>query len=436
MFHKINAQVVDTIGATTIHIDSLVGFTSDYTNSPWDLHWGPDNKLWYTMGNRICRYDTTTNVVDTLFKRFNVSGNYALSVATHPNFIDSPVVYITYDTMSTYYAGGNRIVLYKYQYSSTGDSLYNEVEVLSWYHGGEHSGGRLHVGSDNYLYVTTAEYWPDYDTLGNLSGRILRVNLDGSIPSINLSGQYWISYGHRNPQGIVQVSNGNIICSELGQIVDELNLVVEGKNYGWPAYDGFTCIGILPDSCTSPTFIHEDPIDTAIRPPSGIAYYNHNAIPELNGCILQSILSFGGYQGGMVASKLNTSMDDVVSDVHYFKGEFGRWRDVTVSPDGKIYAITHDRQIPEIVVLYNPDYHVGIEDYQKKTIKLFPNPAHDIINIESVEPIKNWQIISVDGKVLLSGECQTLTCQINAHHITKGFYYLQTTNGCSPFVKN
>jgi glucose/arabinose dehydrogenase len=434
-FIRLNAQITDTIGNTIVKLDSIIGFTSNYNQSPWDLHWGPDNKLWYTMGNKVCRYDTINHSIDTLFKRVNVAGNYALSVATHPDFSTNPVVYITYDTTWAYYGYGTKIVLYKYDYSATGDSLYNETEILSWHHAGEHSGGRLHIGLDNYLYVTTAEYYPPTDTGGNLSGKVLRVNLDGTIPVINTSGTFGISYGHRNPQGIVQVPNGNVIISEFGESIDELNLIREYKDYGWPCFDYNQCTNIFPDSCTSLTYMPEPPIDTAIRPPSGIAWYNHPALPELQGCILQSILSFGGYQGGMVASKLNVTMDDVVSDVHYFKGEYKRWRDVCVSPDGKIFAITNDRDVPVIRVIYNPAYHTGTEDNLSEAFKIYPNPAENFIKIEGEKSIDDWEIISIDGKMHLNGTMVSSSAQLDISTLTPGIYFLKTKWGAKKLIK-
>jgi glucose/arabinose dehydrogenase len=430
-----NAQIIDTIGNTPIRIDSLVGFPTFYSEQPWDLHWAPDNTLWYTMGNRLCRYDTTTHTVDTIFKRYNASGSYALGVATHPNFALNPVVYIAFDTTGTYYGGGTKIVLYKYDYSISGDSLYNETEMLSWHHGGEHSGGRLHVGQDNYLYVTTAEYYPPNDTGGNLSGKILRVNLNGTVPAINVSGTYAISYGHRNPQGIVQVPNGNVIISEFGEGIDELNLIVEYKDYGWPTFDYNQCTNIIPDSCTSLTYNPQDPIDTAIRPPSGIDYYDHPAIPELQGCILQSILSFGGYQGGMVASKLNATMDDVVSDIHYFKGEYLRWRDVCVSPDGKIFAITNDRQIPRIRMIYSTNYHASVEENPNPDIGIYPNPVENFLTIQSKKNVAEWKIISIDGKEWMNGKNAALLFQIDVTGLPTGIYFFKTENGSRKFVK-
>ncbi len=429
------SQITDTIGTTIIKIDSLVGFTGVAQDWPWDLHWGPDNTLWFTVGDKICRYDTTSHTVDTIFKR-TASLSNIMSIATHPNFSTNPYVYATIDTSDYYYSyTGGPIVLYRYNYSASGDSLYNETSILGWSHPGEHCGARIHIGQDGYLYCTTAEYWPGGDTAGNINGRILRVNLDGTVPSINVSGYYPISYGHRNPQGIVQVPNGNLIVSELGQITDELNLIVEYRNYGWPAYDGDNCIGILPDSCTSPTFIYESPIDTAVRPPSGIAYYDHPAIPEFQGCILQCILSFGGSQGGLVASKLNGAMDDVVSDVHYFKGEYKRFRDVAVSPDGKVYVITHDRMEPVIRVIYNPNYHIGIEEADASSFQMFPNPTETTLFLKGTENINFWSVMSADGKLLAKGHSSSDSITVDVTALSPGIYFVITNLGVKKVVK-
>ncbi len=430
------SQIVDTIGSTTVRIDSLVGFTMDEHDWPWDLHWGPDNRLWYTVGSSICAYDTSTHVIDTLFSRLDFFYEFnAMSVTTHPDFATNPYVYVTYDIGGHYYANSvGPIVLFRYLYSASGDSMLNETELLQWHHSGEHSGGRIITGNDGYIYVTTSEYgFGCIDLPVCLNGMVLRINPDGTIPPINTSGGFDISYGHRNPQGIVQLPNGNIIVSEIGQSIDELNFIYGYNNYGWPAFDGDQCY--FPDSCSSPTFTYLSPIDSAIRPPSGIDYYDHLAIPELQGCILQSILSFGGVQGGMVASKLNAAMDDIVSDVHYFKGEYLRWRDICVSPDGKIYAITNDRDVPVIRVIYNPNYHIGIDENENSTFKLYPSPAENYLNIESEKNIDEWQIISVDGKIHLTGKCISSSTQLDISILSPGIYFLKTKWGVKKFVK-
>jgi len=428
------SHVIDNIGNTTVYIDSLIGFGPTADQWPWDVEWGAENSLWFTVKDKVCRYDTATHQVYTLLDRPDTNSN-SMSIAFHPDFQSHPEVFVTYDLGGYYYSyTGGYMALFKYTYDSANDELLNETEILRWHHNGEHAGGRLATGVDGYIYCTTSEYFFDVDTPGNLNGRILRINPDGSVPAINTSGTYAVSYGHRNPQGIVQVPNGNIFSSELGQHIDELNLIRDYQNYGWPAYDGDECYN-TNDSCGSSTFNYTSPVDTAIRPPSGITWYQSFAIPELNGCILQCILSNGGSQGGLVASRLNSTMDDVISDVHYFKGEYKRFRDVTVSPDGKVYVITNDREIPVIRVIYNPNAQIGIEEYSGFNLKLYPNPSGHFVNVISEKLIGKWSITSMDGKELMNGY-GTEEIKIDISILINGIYFFKTKNGSKKFVKN
>jgi PQQ-dependent dehydrogenase (s-GDH family) len=73
---------------------------------------------------------------------------------------------------------------------------------------------------------------------------MLRLNLDGSIPSDNpvIAGtrSHIYSYGHRNPQGLAFGPDGKLYSAEHGpKTDDEINLIQAGKNYGWPHVAGY-----------------------------------------------------------------------------------------------------------------------------------------------------------------------------------------------------
>jgi glucose/arabinose dehydrogenase len=283
------------------------------------------------------------------------------------------------------------------------------------------------VGNDRKLYVTTADYqyWYDNDPVGNNSGKVLRVNLDGTRPADNPRADFTWSYGHRNPQGIVCAPNGRIFSSEFGNGNDELNIILRGRDYGWPYFDGDECI-FLPDTCNSPTYTYEHAIDVGTNPPSGIDYYESFAIPEFDRSIIEGVVSFNGVIGGIMVYRLNGPQNAVVNKTEYFTGEYGRVRDVCTSPDGKVFFITHDRNNPEIRVLYNPDAHVGLP-YQSAGggLRIYPNPVNDVLTLTAEKDmIGKWELRALTGQVLISGDTFSSQLQVDMKNYSSGIYLL------------
>ncbi|WP_249315197.1 PQQ-dependent sugar dehydrogenase [Bacillus sp. FJAT-49711] len=105
-----------------------------------------------------------------------------------------------------------------------------------------HNGGRIKIGLDQKLYITVGDAAvPEaaQDTK-SLSGKILRLEFDGSLPEDNpFKGSPIYSYGHRNPQGLTWSENGQLYATEHGQNAhDEINMITKGENYGWPDIQG------------------------------------------------------------------------------------------------------------------------------------------------------------------------------------------------------
>ncbi len=175
--------------------------------------------------------------------------------------------YYTYEDSSGQF---NRIVTLRLE-----DSVWREESLLldkipsgSWHHG-----GRLKIGPDGKLYATAGDaYESDIAQDPNsLGGKILRLNLDGSIPSDNpFPNSYIYSSGHRNPQGITWSSDGTLYAGEHGNDAnDEINKIEAGQNYGWPIIEGDE----EQEGMVSPLFTSGDK-DEATWAPSGMDYYD------------------------------------------------------------------------------------------------------------------------------------------------------------------
>src|SRR5690606_18112381 len=102
-------------------------------------------------------------------------------------------------------------------------------------------GGRLFT-NQTHLFVCTADEKIEEGTSQNLdalTGKILRFNPDGSVPTDNpFPGSPIYTYGHRNPQGIIEYK-GDLYTSEHGPSDnDEINKLIPGRNFGWPRTSG------------------------------------------------------------------------------------------------------------------------------------------------------------------------------------------------------
>lgn len=439
----IHAQTpTDTIGNTPVVIVTVLDSThflngtpgfGGYDSGPWDLFWGPDNKLWYSNKRTIERWDPATGVIKVLHNRSN---GYVLGLATHSDFFNQPYVYAAIDT-GNYYASSSKIELWRFEYSFSGDSLFNPQLLLDWWHPGEHSGGRVIFGQDDKVYVSTAEYWAQADTLFNNSGKILRVNPDGTVPPDNPTPDYTFTRGHRNPQGLIQVPNGNIFSSEHGQVFgnDELNYIQAGGNYGWFIFDGNTCLNNI-DTCnyyfSSMTF----PVNTGTNPPSGIDYYSHAAIPEFNG-IIEAVT---GYNQGIIAYSLNASMDDVTAKNRYLYGllpngtistqsPFGRIRDVCAAPDGSVYFIARDRNYPRIMKIFNPLFSGNDETPNSANrLMVFPNPFSGSVTVSTGQPGSEVQIMVRDafGRRILNSKVSNGHVIFDTSNWQNGVYFIDS----------
>lgn len=99
------------------------------------------------------------------------------------------------------------------------------------------SGGKLAI-KESKLFFTVGDY--SLDRINKLPSDIAPQILGlpwGKVNYIDLLNGRFHSYtsGHRNPLGLLVLKTGEILETENGpQGGDELNLLIEGANYGWP----------------------------------------------------------------------------------------------------------------------------------------------------------------------------------------------------------
>ena len=191
-------------------------------------------------GGKISRLNpasgTTTPVV-TISEVVSNNEGGLLGMALHPNFSTTPHVFVVYD----YNNGGNyREKVVRYIYNGT--TLTSPLTIIDNIAASSiHNGSRLLIINDK-LFITTgdASNQSNPQNISSLNGKILRLNLDGSIPADNpVAGNPYWSFGHRNPQGLVYANN-KLYSSEHGPSNDdEINIIEKGRNYGWPDVQGF-----------------------------------------------------------------------------------------------------------------------------------------------------------------------------------------------------
>jgi PQQ-dependent dehydrogenase (s-GDH family) len=392
---------------------------ADGLGNPWEITWGPDGYLWVTERSafrvtRINPADGSTRVALTIGDAYqSVDHDGLLGLALHPDLLTNrgrDYVYLAYTHDVD---PGPRVTrnlrVRRYTYDRSSQTLTAPVDVIdglpAW---DDHGGGRLLLGSDGKLYLTRgdqgsnflanycnvnrAQELPTTAEVGardwsKYQGKILRINLDGSIPEDNpiLNGtrSHIYTYGHRNPQGLVFAPDGSLYSSEHGPSTDdELNLITAGGNYGWPLMAGYqddhdyiyaNWSASAPEPCRTLKFNNQTipasvpqakestftgtfvaPLVTfftvpagyeraksggATIAPSGLDLYTSKAIPGW----ANSLMVTGMRTGAIYRAKLSRDGRHVEGEpFEYFKAAT-RYRDLAISPDGlRIYAGTDD----------------------------------------------------------------------------------------------
>jgi glucose/arabinose dehydrogenase len=210
---------------------------------------------------------------------------------------------------------------------------------------GNHNGSRIAIGADRLLYMTTGDAQNSAlaQQRDSLTGKVLRLTLDGQPAPGNPFGTAIYSYGHRNPQGLVfHPDTNHLYITEHGPADnDEVNRVEIGRNYGWPNVRGFCDEDVRGegDFCDTNNVVEPVAVWTPTIAPSGADFYNADLIPGWKGSFLFTTLK----SASLVRLILSGDGGQAIAEAFLFRGEFGSLRDVLVGPNGEVYLATSNR---------------------------------------------------------------------------------------------
>ena len=331
----------------------------DGLNNPWEIVFGPNGDIYFTeRDGRIWKMSESgvAKVIQTFPKSGSVEGG-TLGLALHPEFEENKKIYV-YQTNLELEFYQNKV----FSFEVDENTLSNKQLILDGIPGAPwHDGGRIMFGPDQKLYISTGDAInPELSQdLSSLAGKILRINSDGTIPNDNpFDSSPVFSYGHRNPQGLAWSPDGLFVSSEhgpsgeLGYGHDEINVILKGKNYGWP-----NVVGNSFDTKFVNPLTHSGESTWA---PSGMVFFDSEKISDFTGKFLVGTLR------GEHLMVLDIANDgSMISSEKMFEGEFGRIRTAEISPDGNLYLLTANGNNDKIIRISE----TPLEDVKKFTSK-------------------------------------------------------------------
>ncbi|WP_339743645.1 PQQ-dependent sugar dehydrogenase [uncultured Maricaulis sp.] len=321
---------------------------------PWSLAFLPDGRMLVTeKPGRLRVIDAdgleaapVSGVPEVLY-----SGQGGLlDVVLHPDFETNHLVYLTWSEGTprdnTLKLGRGRL---------EGMALVDFEEIFAAQpnrHTDVHYGARLAFLPDNTLLLSVGEgfdYREEAQQPASHFGSYVHLNADGTpitSPFADAApGVYTI--GHRNPQGIaVDPVSGIVYSNEHGpRGGDEINILIEGRNYGWPiATHGVDYTGALVSPYTSYPGM-EEPLLYWVPSiaPSSMAIYHGTMFADWDGDLLVTALIHGdaGVPSGHLR-RIDLENGEVVGQEILLGDLQARMRNVAVAPDGSIYLLTDE----------------------------------------------------------------------------------------------
>jgi glucose/arabinose dehydrogenase len=343
-------------------IDLRVEIVSDQLANPWGIVQLPNNDLIITQKQGTVvkiMNDNKVVVIDAIFPLMNTNGQGGLlDVAIDNDFLQNKTIYFT---LSEQTDQGTHTAVAKGVFNDELTTI-NDIEIiyraLPSFDGEAHYGSRVVVDQNNNLFVSTGDRQSlqtrdNAQALDTAHGKILHITSDGSPVSINpwidddLAQPEVYALGFRNSQGLaIDPITGTLYASDMGpKGGDEINIVKAKENYGWPIigygieYSGQPVgTGISEKEGLVQPLYYWDPSIA----PSGIAFYHLNEVKEWeNNLFVASLVQ-------KHIARLLIRDGKVIGEERLLEDQDQRFRDVLVSIDGSIYAITDEGRLYHI----------------------------------------------------------------------------------------
>jgi glucose/arabinose dehydrogenase len=417
----------------------LQSFATGFTSPVEITHCG-DNRLFVVEQDgliKILNSNGTTNATPFLnvTNLTNASGEQGLlGLAFHPNYASNGSFFINYTNLN-----GDTVIA-RYSVNSNNPNVANPsgtilLTIPQPY--SNHNGGTLKFGPDGYLYIGMGDGGSGGDpenraqNTNELLGKMLRIDVNsGSLygippnnPYVGLAGadEIW-AIGLRNPWKFsFDRQTGDLWIADVGQnLYEEVNragVTESGLNYGWRCYEGNAAFNIT--GCAA---------QNTMKAPLFITNHS-NGFCSITGGYVYRGTNYPNFQGKYFFSdycKAQIGMADSSGNVTFsptFTGNafvtFGE------AANGELYV----GSINNGVIYKLVDSSLPVAEVNRKSFKIYPNPATSEIFIQSNNEglfASVLEIIDGNGKKILSQKSENLPLlSVNTSKLVTGLYFLK-----------
>lgn len=320
---------------------------------PWAVALLPDGRFLVTERPGRMRIVGTDGALSAPLKGvpavFAEGQGGLLDVVLAPDFAQSRRIWFSYAEPGADDTAGTAVATARLGEDALADVrvVYRQEPKLE---GGYHFGSRIAFDGKGHVFISQGERneRATAQKLDMLQGKLVRLNLDGSVPKDNpfvgrpgARPEIW-SYGHRNAQSLtIDPRTGRLWEAEHGpRGGDEINLPQPGKNYGWPIVThGINYSGLkIPEAVGTEAPGMEPPHHVWEKSPalSGMAFLVGHPQLAWNDSL------FLGALAGRALIRLQLDGDRIVGEERLLRELGARIRDVRVGPDGSVYVLTDE----------------------------------------------------------------------------------------------